>query len=970
MKIHKRNSLWEGKSLILIFTMICVLTGCLGTASIVLLTEDVHWLVAQEAENVAKAFAHSIVNEAILSKKDLSIGQLESLQNHIVDFYKFMTHDIVVVNSDKRILADVISKNIGQIYNHDLHDEVQKTLKDGITRTFIEKSEDYNAGIQQIVVSVAAKQGDIRGAIIFEYTPLYEHLKPLIQKARKTIGGLTIAVLFVSILMGYLLSKRALERKSFQEDLKNAKEFLDNILNTLDDPIFVKDEQHRWVLLNDSSCLVMGGDRKDLIGKTDYDIFPKEQADVFWEKDNLVFETGKININEEEITWNGKLHTISTKKSLYIDAIKESKYLVGNIRDITEQKRAIEDRLKLAAIVETSDDAIIAKTLDGNIVSWNNGAEKIYGYSAQEVIGKHISILCPQYLEKEADDFIEIIRNGENLKSFVTKRLRKDGNAIDVSLTISPIKNNKNEIIGASTIARDITHFKHTVEDKNRLLKAIEQVAESIVITDIDGSIQYINPAFIKTTGYSLDESLGKNPSFFKSNKHDNYFYRNLWLTITRGDVWEGHLINRKKDGTLFEEAVTISPVKNESGVITNFVAVKRDVTDEVALEKQLQQSQKFEAVGTLAGGIAHDFNNILSSIIGFTELALDDSVKGSSIENSLQEVYSAGKRAKDLVKQILTFARQSDEELKPIKAKLIVKEVVSFLRSSIPTTIKIKQKIKSESWIMGNPTQLHQVLMNLCTNAAYAMEKDGGTLEVGLTDIRIDSKNTILDLKLNPCDYVKLIVSDTGTGISPEIIETIFEPYFTTKPPGEGTGLGLALIQGIVEKYNGKIIVESELGKGSVFTIYFPIFKTTETYRSYGTEPLPTGSERILFVDDEMSISKMGDQILSRLGYSVAIRSSSVEALELFKLKPFDFDLVITDMTMPNMTGDKLAVELIKIRPEIPVILCTGYSKKISDGTAAQLGIKAFVFKPVLKANLAKTVRKVLDEVKTENRT
>ena len=318
------------------------------------------------------------------------------------------------------------------------------------------------------------------------------------------------------------------------------------------------------------------------------------------------------------------------------------------------------------------------------------------------------------------------------------------------------------------------------------------------------------------------------------------------------------------------------------------------------------------------------------------------------------------------LVAQILAFARESEEKLRPVQVDTILKEVLQFIRSSIPSSIDISEKIDSNSIIMGNQTQIHQIIMNLCTNAAHAMEAEGGVLEINLKDIKVDS-STGRKLDLTKGSYIEIFISDTGTGIPPEIIDSIFEPYFTTKDPGEGTGMGLAMVHGIVQSYGGKIVVESDFGKGTTFTIYLPITRQRNLQPEYAHERLPTGTERILFVDDEAPIAKMGSKSLERFGYRVTARTSSVEALALFKSKPKAFDLVITDMTMPNMTGDDLAIELMKIRPDIPVILCTGYSRKISDGIAAEIGIMAFVYKPIVKAELAKTVRKVLDGVKNE---
>ena len=399
------------------------------------------------------------------------------------------------------------------------------------------------------------------------------------------------------------------------------------------------------------------------------------------------------------------------------------------------------------------------------------------------------------------------------------------------------------------------------------------------------------------------------------------------------------------------------------AGIHRDITERKQNEEEREKLRNQLVQSQKMESIATLAGGIAHDFNNILSSIIGFTELTLDDVEKGSVIEENLQEVYAAGKRARDLIRQFLTFARQSEEELKPIQIDATVKEVLKFIRSSIPTTIEIKPNITSDSLIMGNPTQVHQILMNCCANAAYAMEDEGGVLEVSLKDVIIGSTPTMSPVELKPGDYIELKISDTGVGIPPDILDSIFEPYFTTKAAGEGTGLGLAVVHGIVESYGGKIMVDSRQGQGTLFTIYLPIIKKRYEHTVYSAQALPTGKERILFVDDEDQIANISSQILERLGYSVSTCTNSMEALELFRGKPDDFDLVITDMTMPKMTGDRLAVELMKIRSDIPVILCTGYSKKISDETALEIGIKALAYKPIAKADLAKTIRNVLDD-------
>jgi PAS domain S-box-containing protein len=498
-------------------------------------------------------------------------------------------------------------------------------------------------------------------------------------------------------------------------------------------------------------------------------------------------------------------------------------------------------------------------------------------------------------------------------------------------------------------------------QSEQRYRKILENVLVGVYQVALDGKFIFANQKMVEMFGFSSYEELKAIDSIARLYARPQERTRAI-DDITRDGFFVGEREFKRKDGHHIWIRLNIrKTTTKEGGVILE--GLMEDVTQIRTMEAQLQQAQRLEAIGTLAGGIAHDFNNILASIIGFTELSLGDVEKGSDIEDNLHEIYTAGKRAKDLIKQILVFARQSGEQLIPVRVDSIIKEVLKLIRPSIPTTIRNQTKIESDSLILGNPTQVHQILMNLCTNAAKAMEDKGGILDVGVKDVTIENDSNMHKAGLKPGNYIELKVTDTGVGIPPDIIDSVFEPYFTTRATGEGSGMGLAVSQGIVASYGGKIIVESKAGKGAIFTTYLPVTQKPKLQRSSATDALPRGKERILFVDDEDSIVKMSRRLLEQLGYSVTTMTGSVAALELFRSKPADFDIVISDMTMPDMTGDKLAIELIKIRPNIPIILCTGFSKKMSEKKAAEIGIKAFAHKPVVKADLAQTVRKVLDD-------
>jgi PAS domain S-box-containing protein len=503
-----------------------------------------------------------------------------------------------------------------------------------------------------------------------------------------------------------------------------------------------------------------------------------------------------------------------------------------------------------------------------------------------------------------------------------------------------------------AVIFMDVTEMHKAEEDRERLSIAIDQLDEMVVLTDIKGIIFFANPAFVEITGYSNEEVIGENPRILKSGLHDTAFYRELWTTITSGHRWKGRQTNKRKDGTLYTAECAISPVKNSKGEVINFVWISRDITKETELEKRMVQAQKMEAIGSLAGGIAHDFNNILFPLVGWAEMILEEMTEDSVYLEPVNEILAAAKRARNLVQQILAFSRRAEKDVRPLQLHILVKEVLKLMRSTLPSTITIKQDIDpSTAMVLADPTQIHQVLMNLTTNAYHAMEETGGTLFIQL-------KNTMFKNR----SWSRITISDTGVGINEPELEKIFDPYYTTKDLSRGTGLGLAVVHGIVKGYDGEIVVDSKPGKGTRFDVFLAPYSSDAAFEaeSENTE-IQGGTQRILIVDDEEKILNLMERMLGHFGYHVRTTVNSMEAVDMVRSDPHAIDLVITDMTMPHMTGDTLARELLKIRPELPIVISTGYSEKLTAEKIEAIGIKGMLQKPILKQELLRMVNEIL---------
>lgn len=672
-------------------------------------------------------------------------------------------------------------------------------------------------------------------------------------------------------------------------------------------------------------------------------------------------------ISAELQTLKGLLYVLGTSLLIYWLANQAFQKLQEKVRE--DQRADAENMLKV--VLDNLGDAVfIIDPPSRTIRSTNAAAETLFGYEPDELVGRNSEILHVDHdsyirFAEIGEPIIEdqgIFRCGYQMK-------QKDGTIIDTENTVVVLDKKVGWQSGVVSIVRDITTEVRALdalrksEEQYRLLA--ENTLDVIWSMNMDLEFTYVNPAIEKLAGFTREEFIGTSLRDHFNQEAYEELERVILDEIRKGPSRGGVVLKtelRRKDGLTVPVEVHGRILFDENRPV-GIQGTSRDITERLALETQVLQAQKLEAIGTLSGGIAHDFNNILGIIFGYVHMAKKDAPPGTQYAEDLDNVLIAANRAKDLVKQILAFSRQAQVERTPLLIQPLIKEGVKMLRSSIPSTISIIEEVDPTiGTVMADPTQVHQILMNLCTNAYHAMESTGGVLSVRLNKTVLADDNQEKHLNLPPGEYAELVVSDTGTGIGPDIIEKIFDPFFTTKEKGKGTGMGLSIIHGILMDYGGTITVESKLGEGSTFHVCFPVTESEEHPEEKESEDIPKGRERILFVDDEKLLAEMGKIMLERLGYQVTIFCSSLKALEAFKQNPGEFDLIITDQTMPELTGSDLSRMMLQIRSDIPIILCTGYSNLIDEDSAKAIGIKEFVLKPLPRDVIAKLVRKVLD--------
>jgi two-component system cell cycle sensor histidine kinase/response regulator CckA len=738
------------------------------------------------------------------------------------------------------------------------------------------------------------------------------------------------------------------------------------LLDAAPDAIVLVNQSNTIVLVNAQAETLFGYGLDELIGKQTEILFSERCRSQLSDQHSRFI----VASLRQPLAENLELFGLRKDGSEFLAEIRLSPletdggiFVSNAIRDISNRRRTEEDLRRFASIVACSDDAIIGKTLEGTITSWNAGAERIYGYSAAEIIGKPVSMLVPINRADEIPNILECLKRDEIVDHFETVRVRKDGKEIQVELTVSPIRDAMERIVGASTIGRDISERKQREKDLNRLAALVENSNDAIIGKTLDGIITNWNVSAQRIYGYSASEIVGKSISILFSP--DQYAeITEMMEKIRRGEsVENADTIRLRQDGKKIHVALALSPIKDSNGQVVGVSAVARDITESKLLEEMLRQAQKMEAVGRLAGGVAHDFNNLLGVILGYSELFLGRVCLTDLQRKDIEEIQKAGERGALLTRQLLAFSRKQVLQPKVLNLNTVVAGTEKLLQRLLGESIELRVVMNPAlGRVKADSGQLEQILMNLAVNSRDAMPT-GGQLTIETSNAELDERYAAQHASTLPGAYVMLAVTDTGCGMDANTKAHIFEPFFTTKEFGKGTGLGLATVYGIVKQSGGSVWVYTEPGIGTTFKIYLPRVDQFPDYEPPmdTIEKVDRGSQTILIVEDDADLLQVTCRSLEEFGYAILAARSPAEAIHISENHSGAIHLMVTDVIMPGMSGDKLASHLSRLRPEMKVLFVSGYT----DETIVHHGVLepglAFLQKPISPRALAQKVSQVL---------
>jgi PAS domain S-box-containing protein len=700
---------------------------------------------------------------------------------------------------------------------------------------------------------------------------------------------------------------------------------------------------------------------------------------------------GLFDVEHRIVRRDGEIRFLTTRSQTFFEGEGDQRHKVrtiGAVVDITERKRAEEilrtSEESLAVTLQSIGDAVIATDLDGRVTRMNTVAERLTGWPFAQArgqpLGEVFRIIDAQSREPVPSPTQRVLASGEILALTNHTMLRaRDGSEYHIADSAAPIRDASGKVMGVVLVFSDVSEqyrAQQALQAQAAALRvrdrALTQISQGVMITDSTRAISYVNPGFERLTGYAASEAIGRDPKFLQGPQTAAATVAEIHRALAAGKAYRGEIVNYRKDGSAIWVALDISPMRDEAGVLTGFVGTQRDITERKqaeaerrSLESQLRESQKMESVGTLAGGIAHDFNNILGAILGNVALARGDLPPEHPAHESLKQIGKASVRARDLIQQILTFSRRQAHELVAQPMRPLVEESISLLRSTLPARVELQARLSDAPlFVHADGTQIQQVLMNLCTNAWHALPDGSGTITVGLDEAWLDAAAARAVGALPPGRYAHLWVCDTGIGMDVQTRSRVFEPFFTTKPPGRGTGLGLSVVHGIVAAHQGAITVDSAIGEGSTFHLYFPAqeeFAPAAERVSTKPAPLDAQGEHVMYIDDDDVMLLMVERLLQRSGYRTTCCHTPQAALAALSATPQAFDAVVTDYNMPGATGLEMAQTIRRIRPDLPVIISSGYVSEELRAGAERLGVRHLLHKQNTFEELPLLLRRVL---------
>ena len=764
-----------------------------------------------------------------------------------------------------------------------------------------------------------------------------------------------------------LVSNLAIRRRELAELQQSEEKFSKAFQSNPSGIAITEIETGRYIEVNASFCRILGYPPEEVIGYTTLDKGIWTSAEESLRVLQPLLSGGTLQRQEIQTrTRHGVRKTLSLNAELI--ELGGRRCMVTLIEDTTERRRLEQSQVELAAIVESSEDAIIGKSLGGVITCWNRGAEKIFGYTSAEAVGQPLLMIFPPERQHEESEILARISRGETVEHFNSERIRKDGRRIIISATISPLRDGSGKVIGASKIARDITAQKQAEQE----LRWRTAFFEAQVHSSIDG-ILVVDSNGKKLLQNRRVSELWKIPPHIADDPDDSSQLKFVFGRVKEPDVFIQNTIHLNTypdesssevvelvDGTIMERYS--APVRGSDGTYYGRVWTFHDITERKKMEQQFLRAQRMESIGTLASGVAHDLNNILTPIMmsaPVLRMRISDESRGKIIDT----IEMSAARGAQIVKQVLTFSRGLEGEMRTLQVESLINEMEQMIRSIFSKDITVECVIEPHLWlVLGDATQLHQVLLNLCVNARDAMP-NGGTLRLSAANLDIDASYASMLPESTPGQYVLLEVSDTGSGIAPEILDRIFDPFFTTKGVGKGTGLGLSTVHGIVKSHGGFLKVASDLGKGTTFKVYLPVAPDQVAVATATTSsPPPTGhGELVLVVDDEAAVINAAQTVLQANGYRVMLAADATEALVKFTQNSHDIAIVLTDIMMPIMDGVLFLRTLRQINPNIPVIASTGHSEQKQVATMRDLGIETVLHKPYNAGTLLRTIHAAL---------